>query len=93
MSEHPLRTAEIQVFREVTIGVPTYFAILGSLKRFPIFFEGTTEADARNKARAFRADELAKNEAAFHARREAAAKARAARAKKDEGAPWAPSVL
>jgi hypothetical protein len=56
--------------------------MFGVGRNFPIYFAGETEAEARGKAEAFRADVISKNEASFLARQDSLAKAHAARARR-----------
>ena len=85
MIHHPIRDEIVNVWiaPDGQAG-PRAIAMFGTGGNFPIYFAGS-EAEAREKAEAFRADVIAKNEAAFLARQENIAKARAARAKGKAG--------
>lgn len=84
MTHHPFRDAALHVFERVDserYGC-SFIARFWPYETYPVFFPGATEADARGSAEAFRAEAIAKHEAAFIAKQEAAAKARASREKK-----------
>jgi hypothetical protein len=81
---HPIRAHRVNVWQAPAgQGSPRWIALFGDGEAFPIRFSGETESDVRARAEAFRADVIAKNEAAFIARQEAVEKARATRKAKD----------
>ncbi|GGD43146.1 hypothetical protein [Aureimonas glaciei] len=82
MTHHPIRDLEIWTY----LGTHGALAYFEDGNAFPTFFRGTTMAEARDKAEAFRAKVIAENEASFIARTEAAAKAAAKRAAKARAA-------
>jgi len=84
--EHPLRNIEICVFQRIEGRGPAFIAKFEPFKEYPIFFTGATADAARQSARDFADDAVAKNEAAFLARQAAVKKARATRASKKEAA-------
>jgi hypothetical protein len=86
MMEHPLRNIEICVFQRIEGTGPAFIAKFEPFKEYPIFFTGATADAARQSARDFADDTVAKNEAAFLVRQAAIDKARAARAAKKEAA-------
>ena len=78
---HPIREQRIHVWMRLTHG-KCYRAFIGDGRAFPIFFDGATFEEAEARAEAFRADVIAKHEAAFSARKVALEQAREARARK-----------
>ena len=80
MTHHPFRDAELCVFKR--IDADEFVARFKPYDTYPVFWTGATEAEARERAEAFRADAIAKHEADFIARAEAAAKAKKIRARK-----------
>jgi hypothetical protein len=66
---HPIRNETINVWQapESQPG-PKWLAMFGIGKSFPIYFAGSSEAEVRDKAEAFRTDVLGKYEAAFQAK-------------------------
>ena len=84
MTHHPFRDAEVRVFKR--IDADEFIARFKPYDTYPVFWTGTTEAEARERAETFRADAIAKHEADFIARAQAAAKAKETRAKKKEDA-------
>lgn len=82
---HPIRDAELHIFERCDGGAngPQHIARFWPYQTWPIFFAADGYFDVQWKAEDFRADVIAKNEAAVIARQEALAKARAARKKKD----------
>jgi hypothetical protein len=81
MSEfkHPLRDVEISLYQLVSGNGPAFKASYGDTKKMPIFFPGDTAEAALSSAKAFAADAIEKHEASLIARKEAQAKAKAAR--------------
>lgn len=82
MTHHPIRDMEIWTYLG-THGALAFFEDGGVIMNY---FRGSTMAEAREKAEAFRAKVIAENEASFIARTEAAAKAAAKRATKARAA-------
>lgn len=80
MTHHPFRGAELCVFKR--IDADEFVARFKPYDTYPVFWTGATEAEARERAEAFRADAIVKHEADFIARAEAAAKAKKIRARK-----------
>lgn len=84
---HPLRSAKIRVFREVIdggkTGLKSFRAVIGADGWCPTYFTGTTYQAARDAAEAWRRKQLAKHEAGYIRRQEAAAKARSAKRAKE----------
>lgn len=71
MTPHPLRTARLRLFTEH--GVPnSYRAVLGKDGHIPLYFAGSTIREAMTRAEAWRAEQLAKHEAAYLQRQERA---------------------
>jgi hypothetical protein len=83
---HPLRNIGIAVFERIEGEGPAFIAKLEPFKEYPIFFTGPTADAARQSARDFADDAVAKNEATFLARQAAMEKARITRAAKKEAA-------
>lgn len=87
MSGHPIRSYAINVWQAPAgQGSPRWIALFGDGSVFPIRFTGETESDVRARAEAFRADVIARHEAAYQTRLAAVEKARAAKAKKGAAA-------
>lgn len=82
---HPIRDAEIRIFKSVTDD--EHVGRLKPYDNWPILFFGSSEAEVRAKMDAWITEVIDKNEANAIARREAMAKAREARAKKLEARP------
>lgn len=86
MNGHPIRSEPVNVWAgPERQDAPRWIAMFGIGRNFPIYFAGETEAEVRDKAEAFRAETIARNEATFQARQENIAKARAARANRKSG--------
>jgi hypothetical protein len=69
----------VTVFQRIEGDGPAFIAKFEPFKEYPIFFTGTTADAARESARKFAADAVAKNEATFLARQAAMEKARITR--------------
>lgn len=83
--EHPFRTAPLHLFQRMDDqgGGVQWIGRFAPYTTWPVFVQGQSEADVIEKAEAFRAEELAKYEAAWIGRREALEKAREKRRKKE----------
>lgn len=77
--QHPMRNARLCVYRQVSGDGPAFVAHFEPQKSYPMQFRGDTQEQVAERAEAFRADAIEKNEAAYVARQEGLAKARAAR--------------
>lgn len=77
MTHHPFRDAELRVFKR--IDADEFIARFAPYDTYPVFWAGSTEAEARDRAEAFRADAIAKHESNFITRAEALEKARLTR--------------
>lgn len=87
MTGHPIRRQQVNVWQAPAgQGSPRWIALFGDGSAFPIRFTGETESDVRARAEAFRADAIARHEAAYLTRLAAVEKARTAKAKKGEAA-------
>lgn len=80
--QHPIRNAEIRIFKSVADG--EHVGRFRPYDGWPILFIGTSEDDVRAKMTAWAADVIEKNEATYAVRAAALLKARAAR--KDKAA-------
>ena len=88
--KHPMRDIDISVYQRIEGDGPAFKASYGNPKRYPIFFPGDTAEAARDAARAFADEAVAKNEAALIVMAQAAEKARAARNAKAKAATMLP---
>ena len=77
--KHPMRDIAVTVFQRIEGDGPAFIAKFEPFREYPIFFTGPTADAARESARQFADDAVAKNEAAFLARQEATEKARITR--------------
>jgi len=85
---HPFRDAELHVFMRCNANGKgaSYLARFYPYDTYPVLFFAAQHDAAVEKAEQFRDDTIAKYEAAFVVRQEAAAKGRAARSAKKEPA-------
>ena len=82
MTHHPIRDATLNVWTDdLRHDAYRCIAMFNLGRRFPIWFNGATSAEARAAAEAFRAETIARNEDNYIAKQEALAIARASRAK------------
>ncbi|SLN74938.1 hypothetical protein ROJ8625_04129 [Roseivivax jejudonensis] len=81
---HPMRDAPLHVWERIDTndGGPHFCANFAPQEDYPIVFTGKTVQEVVDKALTFQAHTVEKNEAAYIAKRENAAKARAARKSK-----------
>ena len=86
-TKHPMRDIAVAVFQRIEGDGPAFIAKFEPFKEYPIFFIGQTADAARETARNFAEDAVAKNEAAFIARQAAIEKGRSARAAKKAATP------
>jgi len=86
MTQHPFRDAELHVFMRCNANGKgaSYLARFFPYDTYPVLFFAASHDAAIAKAETFRADTIAKYEAAFITRQQAVEKARAARAAKKE---------
>jgi hypothetical protein len=86
MTDHPIRAEQINTWWSSDIDMRLsgheWIAKFGLGRNFPIFFTGSSRSEVIAKAEAFRADVIAKHEAAYSARVGALQAARAARSAK-----------
>lgn len=83
--KHPMRDLEVIVYQKITEGTgPLFIAKYEPFHVYPIFFQGSSEEEVRQKAKDFADEAVAKNEAHYQARRANMEKAREARKKKGE---------
>ena len=87
MTHHPMRDAKIHVWAAEypTENQPAYLARMYPYSTYPVFATGESKAEAVAKLEAIRAEALEKFEAAYVARKEALAVARAKKAAKEDG--------
>lgn len=80
---HPMRKARLCVYQQVSGDGPAFVAHFEPMKTYPMQFRGDTQEHVKQRAEDFRADAIAKHEAAYVTRQEALAKAREARKAKE----------